>query len=77
MTLKTTKTPGRMSSPPRVATTGALSQAWANENAEARAARLRGDLAGEWAHLERARILTQPMALRQVRTHHDGEEALR
>ncbi len=34
-----------------------------------RAARARGDLTAEWEHLERAHILSQPMAGRHVRTH--------
>jgi hypothetical protein len=35
----------------------------------ARAARSRGDVAAEWHHLERAHILSQPMAGPHVRTH--------
>ena len=46
-----------------------LRQAWADERAAAAAARRRGDLAGEWKHLERAHILSQPMAVPHVRTH--------
>jgi hypothetical protein len=46
-----------------------LQQAWGVERAEARAAHASGDDAAEWAHLERAHILSQPMALAHVRTH--------
>jgi hypothetical protein len=46
-----------------------LIRAWSDENAAARAARAGGDVAGEWAHLERAHVLSQPMAVRHVRTH--------
>ena len=47
----------------------ALQNAWSAERAEARDAHERGDFAGEWAHLERAHILSQPMAGRHVCTH--------
>jgi Protein of unknown function (DUF3703) len=50
--------------PPRV-----LRGAWSDERAAARSARACGDLAGEWKHLERAHILSQPMAGAHVRTH--------
>jgi hypothetical protein len=46
-----------------------LLAAWSEERAEARSARGRGDVAGEWRHLERAHILSQPMAGAHVRTH--------
>jgi hypothetical protein len=46
-----------------------LRDAWSHELADARAARDRGDVAGEWHHLERAHILSQPMAGPHVRTH--------
>lgn len=46
-----------------------LYEAWAEERAQARAARDRRDLSGEWQHLERAHILSQPMAGAHVRTH--------
>jgi Protein of unknown function (DUF3703) len=46
-----------------------LAQAWRAEHAAARAARGVGDLAAEWRYLERAHILSQPMAGRHVRTH--------
>ena len=46
-----------------------LRAAWSKERAEARAARARGDVTAEWHHLERAHILSQPMAGPHVRTH--------
>jgi Protein of unknown function (DUF3703) len=46
-----------------------LTRAWADERAAARAARHRGDAAAEWHHLERAHILSQPVAVAHVRTH--------
>jgi hypothetical protein len=46
-----------------------LRQAWSDEREAAGAARRRGDQASEWKHLERAHILSQPMALPHVRTH--------
>ena len=42
---------------------------WKAENAAARHARSTGDHAAEWAHLERAHILSQPMPVAHVRTH--------
>ena len=47
----------------------ALRAAWSDERAAARSARGRGDAAGEWNHLERAHILSQPMGGAHVRTH--------
>lgn len=47
----------------------ALRDAWQGERAAARAARRRGDAAEEWRHLERAHILSQPMAGSHLRTH--------
>ena len=47
----------------------ALAERWATERTEARAAKRRGDVADEWRHLERAHVLSQPMAGRHVRTH--------
>jgi Protein of unknown function (DUF3703) len=44
-------------------------RAWSEERAAARSARGRGDVDGEWRHLERAHILSQPMAGAHVRTH--------
>jgi Protein of unknown function (DUF3703) len=46
-----------------------LHTAWAAEFAAARAARSAGDTSAEWAHLERAHILSQPTAGAHVRTH--------
>src|SRR3954452_12957227 len=51
------------------ATEPTLADAWAAERASARSARDTGDLQAEWQHLERAHILSQPMARRHVRTH--------
>ncbi len=39
------------------------------ELATARRLRVGGDLVGEWHHLERAHILSQPLAGRHVRVH--------
>jgi len=47
----------------------ALRGAWSDERAGARRARQQGDVNAEWAHLERAHILSQPMAGPHVRTH--------
>ena len=47
----------------------ALLTAWTDERAAARSARGRGDVTGEWRHLERAHILSQPLAGAHVRTH--------
>ena len=46
-----------------------LRSAWRAERAAAVAARARGDAAAEWAHLERAHVLSQPIAGPHVRTH--------
>jgi hypothetical protein len=46
-----------------------LREAWAAELDAARAARSSGDTSSEWTHLERAHILSQPMAVAHVRTH--------
>lgn len=48
---------------------GRLTTAWQVERAAARAAREHGDSVAEWAHLERAHVLSQPMAGPHVRTH--------
>jgi hypothetical protein len=48
-----------------------LRRAWSKERAEARQARVEGDVTAEWRHLERAHILSQPMAGPHVRTHLD------
>jgi hypothetical protein len=47
----------------------ALRAAWAAEIDAARHARSAGDRRAEWTHLERAHILSQPMAWLHVRTH--------
>ncbi|HET9728832.1 MAG TPA: DUF3703 domain-containing protein [Acidimicrobiia bacterium] len=44
-------------------------KAWSDECAEASAAKARGDVSGEWHHLERAHILSQPVARLHVQTH--------
>ncbi len=46
-----------------------LRRAWSEELDAARAAKERGDGNGEWRHLERAHILSQPMAVPHTRTH--------
>jgi hypothetical protein len=46
-----------------------LRAAWSKERTEAREARDRGDVTVEWRHLERAHILSQPLAGPHVRTH--------
>jgi hypothetical protein len=57
----------------RTATTGdkrvPLRRAWDDELAAAFDARDRGDTIAEWAHLERAHILSQPMARSHLVTH--------
>jgi hypothetical protein len=65
---------------------GRLRAAWAAELDAARAARATGDTRAEWQHLERAHILSQPLAGPHVRTHigmlaaalrgHDGHEVV-
>ena len=49
----------------------ALLEAWSDERAAAASARRQGDPALEWHHLERAHILSQPMAVPHIRTHVD------
>jgi Protein of unknown function (DUF3703) len=46
-----------------------LVRAWSDELAAAHTSKSEGDAPGEWAHLERAHILSQPMAIPHVRTH--------
>src|SRR5688572_14344034 len=46
-----------------------LRERWAQERTAAREARQRSDVEGEWRHLERAHVLSQPMAFPHVRTH--------
>ncbi len=52
-----------------MARSSALRAAWAAELEAARSARAREDRPGEWGHLERAHILSQPMGGAHVRTH--------
>ena len=47
----------------------ALRERWAQERKAARTARQRIDIDAEWRHLERAHVLSQPMAGPHVRTH--------
>ena len=47
----------------------ALNSAWSLERTAARVARNANDIQVEWGHLERAHILSQPMAWNHVRTH--------
>jgi hypothetical protein len=47
----------------------AIREAWGDERAAARQARAGGDTTAEWHHLERAHILSQPLAVAHVRTH--------
>jgi hypothetical protein len=46
-----------------------LHDAWSKEMTAARAARAANDATTEWTHLERAHILSQPLAGPHVRTH--------
>jgi len=48
---------------------GTIRLAWAAERDCARDARTRGDATEEWRHLERAHILSQPMAWPHLVTH--------
>ena len=54
---------------PRTLATPGLRQAWSDEMGLAHEARDRDDTGTEWHHLERAHILSQPMAGPHVRTH--------
>jgi hypothetical protein len=54
---------------PRPAHPSAIRRAWTEERALARQARSTRDRAGEWVHLERAHILSQPLAAAHIRTH--------
>lgn len=49
----------------------ALMEAWTDERTAAASARRQGDFPEEWWHLERAHILSQPMAVPHIRTHLD------
>jgi len=46
-----------------------LATAWDRERLASAEALRRNDLPTAWAHLERAHIVSQPMAVRHVRTH--------
>jgi hypothetical protein len=48
---------------------GRLREAWSREMSAARAARANNDTGTEWTHLERAHILSQPLAGEHLRTH--------
>ena len=61
--------PSQLGSAVAPARRAVLRGAWSDEMATACAARARGDVAAEWHHLERAHILSQPMAGPHVRTH--------
>jgi hypothetical protein len=54
---------------PRPTDTEAIRRAWAGEHIAARRARACADTDAEWRHLERAHILSQPLAAAHVRTH--------
>ena len=54
---------------PRPTNAQAIRHAWTGEHAAARQARAASDSAAEWSHLERAHILSQPLAIAHVRTH--------
>jgi hypothetical protein len=47
----------------------AIGRAWAEAHTAARQSRAAGDRTGEWHHLERAHILSQPLAVTHIRTH--------
>jgi hypothetical protein len=54
---------------PRPRDRQAIRRACAGELAAARRARAAGDRRGEWAHLERAHVLSQPLAASHIRAH--------
>jgi hypothetical protein len=54
---------------PKPQNPAAIREAWADEHTAARQARADGDTAREWHHLERAHILSQPLAIPHMRTH--------
>ena len=54
---------------PRPADIPIIRKAWNGERTAARQARAASDSAAEWAHLERAHILSQPLAIAHIRTH--------
>lgn len=47
----------------------ALHAAWLQERAAAKADKALDDAQAEWGHLERAHVLSQPMAVPHLRTH--------
>jgi hypothetical protein len=47
----------------------AMLTSWSSEISSSRKARRTGDRAAAWRHLERAHIISQPLAGRHVRTH--------
>ncbi|HUR17841.1 MAG TPA: DUF3703 domain-containing protein [Acidimicrobiales bacterium] len=49
----------------------ALLEAWTDERARAASARRERDFPEEWRHLERAHVLSQPLAVPHIRTHVD------
>lgn len=53
----------------RLQTRNRLRDAWHDEMDRARLARRGGDALAEWRHLERAHILSQPLATPHLRTH--------
>jgi hypothetical protein len=54
---------------PKPLNKAAIRQAWTDEHTAAQRARTDGDPTGEWHHLERAHILSQPLPGAHVRTH--------
>jgi hypothetical protein len=54
---------------PKPRNVDSLRAAWSAEHTAARRARTEGDPAAEWQHLERAHILSQPLATAHMRTH--------
>ena len=53
----------------RLQTRNRLRDAWHDEMDRARVARRGGETHAEWRHLERAHILSQPLAAPHLRTH--------
>jgi hypothetical protein len=54
---------------PRPTDKQTIRRAWADELNAGRQARATGDSVAEWAHLERAHILSQPLTIAHIRTH--------
>jgi hypothetical protein len=59
----------RLPKQPRPTDKQTIRQAWTTERAAAHQARTAGEPAVEWDHLERAHILSQPLAIVHIRTH--------